>query len=216
MIYKRGHNYPGLLISFDGRDGCGKSTQCNKFTDFLLLNIYKIVQAREPGGTELGEEIRKVLLNPRFKLSAYSELFLFQTSRTQLVTEIIIPALENRKIVCLDRFFDSTTAYQGSAGEVPLNFIFYTNRISSQEISPDRTYVLDVDSKTSAKRIGRELDRIESKNREYHERVRKAFIGLSKLEPDRIKLIDGMRDPDKIHKEIIKDFNDLVNQFGYQ
>ena len=217
MEFKRGHNYPGLLISFDGRDGCGKTTQCVRFAEYLRRENYQVISSKEPGGTIVGDKIRKILLDHDDEpIDSYTELLLFEASRSQSVSEIIKPALKEGRIVCLDRFFDSTTAYQGATGEVSLDLIFYGNRLASHGISPDRTYIFDADQKTIAERIQRNLDRIESKDREFHERVRRAFVGISELESDRVKLIYGNKDPKEIHEEVIRDFAELVKFFGYK
>ncbi|MBI5803838.1 dTMP kinase [Candidatus Pacearchaeota archaeon] len=217
MEFKRGHPYRGILVTFDGRDGCGKSTQHKKFIEYLEKNSYHVISAWEPGGTEVGEKIRTLLLdNSIKKMSSTTEFLLFEASRAQLVDEFIRPALQQGRIVALDRFYDSTTAYQGAAGKLPLDLVLYGNRVASEGISPDRTYILDVDSETAHTRLGTTADRMESKSLDYHERVRLAFKGIAELEPERIKLLDASKSPEELHHEIISDFEFLIKNLGYK
>lgn len=214
----RGHNYPGRLVSFEGRDHCGKSDQYRMFTDYLKRMNFRYVNVREPGGTSVGEDIRKILLRHDLAdIRPNTELLLFESSRGQLFSEIIIPALSKGEIVVADRLFDSTTAYQGAAGKVPLHIIYTANWIACNGVRPDLTNVFDVTPETALKREGPTKDRIESKGHFFQERVRQAYLGISKLEPDRVKVIDAnSEDKEEIHKEVVTHFENMIRLTEYQ
>lgn len=209
---KRGHSYKGLFASFDGRDGSGKSTQRNMLADYLKQEGYDVVTVRDPGGTKAGNQIRHILLHSDLEIDPHTELLLFEASRAQLVGQIIKPALLEGKVVLSDRFWDATTAYQGTAGKVPHHIIYQANLTASQGIEPDRTYILDLSEEEEAlKRLGGEHDRMERKSQDFHKQVRQAFIGLSLLHPERIKLLntDSTSAAD-IHLQIREDMNKYI------
>ena len=217
VVY-RGHHYPGRFINFEGIDGSGKSTQYKLFVKYLKQNGYKVVEGRDPGGTEVGEEIRKILLHfDTSNMSAYTEILLFEASRAQLTEEIIKPALERGEIAVTDRFWDSTTAYQGAAGKVPLELILSANLAASQGIRPDKTNIFDAPLQVARGRQNNAPDRMERKTDNYHERVRQAFLGISMLEPDRVKIYNtNNRSVKEISAEVIKDFLEFVERTGYK
>lgn len=239
----QGHPYRGLFVSFEGPDGSGKTTQLRRLRAYIAANEITdemVVETREPGGTAVGEQIRSILLSHgQEEIESYAELLLFEASRAQLVARRIKPALLEGKLVIADRFFDSSTAYQGAAGNVPIDFVLGANRLASQGISPDRTYLFDVSYDMAQTRMGggrrttppgqtmsgRPIDvkttlfaedRIESKERAYREQVRQGYLGLAKLEPNRFKVIEtDNKNPDEIFAEMLTDFTALCKEKGY-
>tara|TARA_Y100000034_G_scaffold136686_1_gene214936 strand:- start:4098 stop:4766 length:669 start_codon:yes stop_codon:yes gene_type:complete len=210
---KRGHEYRGLFVSFEGGDGSGKSTQFRRACDYLEKEGYDVVQVREPGGTSIGEQIRDILLDvDNEKMAAVAELLLYGASRAQLVDQKIRPALEEGKIVCADRFFDSSTAYQGSL-DIELDDILRLHEIATQGIEPDRTYLLDVDLETASKRVNPLLDRIEARESSYHERVRRAYQDIARVEVDRVTVVDGNDSEDEVEGNVRSDMVAYMDRF---
>src|SRR5437870_4074983 len=196
------------FISLEGSEGCGKSTQVRRLAERLEQSGVPYLVTREPGGTPIGETIRELLqFAPHSSgMTPESELLLFEASRSQLVREIIKPALERGTCVIADRFFDSTTVYQGAARKLDREMVERLNTFAVGDCVPDITFVLDVDAATAELRMQkpRKADRMEQQPAEFYERVRKAYRELATREPRRIVLIDGSRDPDTIDNEIWK------------
>src|SRR5271157_786725 len=142
----------GLFITFEGIDGCGKSTQSKLLAGRLKRAGYKVVYTREPGGTRLAEKLRDILLHPANKISPLAELFLYEASRAEHVSKIILPAVRSKKIVVCDRFFDATVAYQGYGRGLDLNVIETLNRFASTGLTPDLTILLDISAREGLKR----------------------------------------------------------------
>ena len=179
----------GLFITFEGIEGCGKSTQAKLLYHHLRSKGYKCRLTHEPGGTPIGEDIRNILLDPHNRdMSVGAELLLFEASRAQLAREVILPSLNKGIIVICDRFNDSTYAYQAYAGGVDKKIIRDMEKVSIGALNPDLTIFLDVDVKTGLSRA-KKYDRIEKKSLDYHGRVRKGFLALSREYPKRIKAI---------------------------
>ena len=189
----------GKFITFEGVEGCGKSTQARLFYNYLREKGYKCVLTREPGGTPLGEKIREILLSPANKgMSPVCETLLFEASRAALVKKIIIPSLSKGFIVICDRFSDATLVYQGFAGRQNLKKLKAINGYATYGIKPDLTIALDIDTKEGLKRAKRadsrkkkffKWDRMERKSLAYHKIVRKGYSRLAKQEKKRIKII---------------------------
>ena len=185
----------GLFITFEGVDGCGKTTQAKLLYNHLRRNGYRCILTREPGGTSLGEDIRRILLNPGHGgMSAISETLLFEASRSALVKDVILPHLKKGYIVISDRFSDATIAYQGYAGGENLTFLKEMNRYASFGLEPDLTIVLDIDAKTGLKRSKADFkigvrDRMEKKSLAFHRKVRNGYLKLAASHRDRIKVI---------------------------
>jgi len=191
-----------LFITLEGIDGCGKSTQAS-----LLVQRFKqcgvdFISLREPGGTPVGEAVRQVLLDNRLTLSLESELLLYMAARTELVEQVIIPALKENKVVLCDRFTDSTVAYQGYGGGADLHWIQLLNNQATRKLIPSLTILLDLPvEEATARRVG-EKDRMESKDIYFHGRVRNGYLELARKEPQRINVLDATETREIIHDKI--------------
>ena len=194
----------GLFITFEGGDGCGKTTQIKLLDEYLREKGYKTLFTREPGSKGLGIKLREILLNYDGEVSPTCESFLFLADRAQHVDCIIKPALEEGVIVLCDRHTDSTVAYQGYGRGLDLEQIHNLNNIATSGLKPDLTIVLDVDVETSQKRVGAEKDRMESAGIEFFERVRKGFLEIAKQEPERVKVVDSTQTIEEIHQQILE------------
>ena len=197
------------FITFEGSEGSGKSTQADRLGTRLRRDGIPYMLTREPGGTPIGESIRELLqFAPHSSnMTPQTELLLFEASRSQLVREIIEPALERGICVIADRFFDSTTVYQGAARKLDREVIQCLNAFAVGDCSPDITFVLDVDATTAESRMQREprkADRMEQQPAAFYDRVREGYRELATHEPKRIVMIDGSGDVDEIEKQIWK------------
>ncbi len=200
----------GALITFEGSEGCGKSTQVKRLASRLEQAGARVLITREPGGTAIGEKIRDLLqFAPESSaMTPETELLLFEASRSQLVRETIRPALEQGAVVISDRFFDSTTVYQGVARKLEPAVVATLNDFAVGADRPDLTIILDVDVATARARMLRRvrpvqaLDRMEQEPLEFYERVCEGYRELARREPARIRLLDGTRSPDEIENEI--------------
>ena len=196
------------FITFEGSEGCGKTTQVQKLAERLARSRVTHLVTREPGGTPIGETIRELLqfAPHNSSMTPETELFLFEASRSQLVREIINPALERGICVIADRFFDSTTVYQGAARTLDRELIERLNTFAVGDCIPDVTFVLDVNAATAKSRMQgpRKTDRMEQQPADFYERVREGYRALAKREPNRVVLIDGSRTTDEIENEIWK------------
>lgn len=197
----------GFFLSFEGSEGCGKSTQIQLLKSRLEAEGENIVILREPGGTSVGEEIRHLLQHAKAGegMTAEAELLLFAASRAQIVREKIRPLLASGTVVILDRFLDSTTVYQGIARGLPLDSVRAINAFATGGTLPQLTLVLDMDPAIAHQRIhatGRELDRMESQPLAFFEKVRQGYCELAQAEPERMILVDAAREPETIHADI--------------
>ena len=194
------------FITFEGSEGSGKSTQVQRLAARLERSGVPYLVTREPGGTPIGETIRELLqfAPHNSAMTPETELLLFEASRSQLVRETIKPALERGLCVIADRFFDSTTVYQGAARKLDREMVQRLNAFAVGDCVPDITFVLDVDAATAALRMQkpRKADRMEQQPAEFYERVREAYHELAAHEPKRVVLIDGSRDADQIENQI--------------
>lgn len=196
----------GLFITFEGADGCGKTTQLNLLRDYLEKSGYEVILTREPGGKGLGEKIREILLNYDGEVSDRCESFLFLADRAQNIDTIVKPAVQSGKIVLCDRHTDSSVAYQGYGRGLDIDRINMLNNLATDGIKPDLTFVFDIDTETSMQRVGQEKDRMENAGVEFHTKVRNGYLELAKKEPHRIKVIDAAKSIDEVHNEVIKLF----------
>lgn len=197
----------GLFITFEGPDGCGKTTQMKLLAEYLEKKGEEVVLTREPGGKGLGEKVREILLNYDGEVSDRCESFLFLADRAQNIDIIVNPAVKAGKIVLCDRHIDSTVAYQGYGRGLDIERINMLNNLATNGKKPDLTFVFDVDVETSMKRVGKEKDRMESAGIDFHNRVRQGYLELAKQEPNRIKVIDATKSIEEIHDEVIKILN---------
>ena len=200
-----------MLISFEGIDGCGKSTQIKLLKDYFKKKGVKFSVFREPGGTEISEKIRNLLLHETDDMDPTTELLLFSAARSQLVAEEIIPRLKKGEIVILDRFFDSTTAYQGYGRKsAMLSHIETLNKLATHHTNPDITFYLRIDPKDAAKRTQTGIkDRMEKAGEDFFRGVCNGYEKLSRLK--RFEVIDATESPEEIHQKIIQKLNKVLN-----
>ena len=201
----------GLFITFEGADGCGKTTQLKLLAEYLMKNGRDVVITREPGAKGLGEKVREILLNYDGVVSDRCESFLFLADRAQNIDVIVNPAVEAGQIVLCDRHIDSTVAYQGYGRGLDIERINMLNNIATNSRKPDLTIVFDIDVETSQKRVGSEKDRMESAGIEFHNRVRNGYLEIAKQEPQRVKVIDASGDIEDIHNEVKRMINNLLH-----
>ena len=194
------------IISFEGIEGSGKTTQVRLLAEYLRDRGYDVLETAEPGGTGIGEKIRRLLLEPQNHMEPLAELLLYYSSRAQLVKEVIEPAIRRGTIVITDRFTDSTAAYQGYARGIDLGIISTLNEIVVPGIRPFLTFLLDIDVEEGLRRNrhARKEDRFELETVEFHNRVRKGFLDIAAREPERVKIIDASRPPGEVGMEIRK------------
>ena len=198
-----------MFITFEGIDFSGKSTQVELLQNYLVNTGKRVELIREPGGTEISEIVRTILLDKSHnKMTMETEIFLFSASRAQLVRKKIRPYLNEGIYVILDRFHDSTTAYQGYGRGIPLDSVAHINKLAIGDTIPDITFFLDipVSEANRRKKVHNrvELDRIEVSSNEFYEKVRNGYLTLAEKET-RFKIIDGMMNEQDIHKKIIKE-----------
>ena len=191
-----------MFITFEGLDGSGKSTQARLLAEALAGEGRDMVATREPGGTELGERVRELLLADG-EVSPWAEAALFAAARAQLVDEVIAPALRRGADVISDRYLDSSLAYQGIARGLGLERVLELNLHAVRGLLPDRTYLLLIDPRESARRVGDPGDRIEREDDDFRARVDVAYRELAETFPQRITAIDGKRPPREIAEEVL-------------
>ena len=203
-----------LFISFEGIDGCGKSTQVKILLERLDQEGIDSILVREPGGTHISEEIREVLLTNRDDTMAdRTETLLMTASRAQLTHDIIIPSQEKGKFVIADRFADSTLAYQGGGRGLNLDWLIKLNEFATFGVRPDLTFFIDVTAVVGARRRSTvHPDRLENVGHDFQEKVRNQYLKLVKLFPDRFITLDGMESPDVIHNRIWSEINKRMNK----
>ncbi|GAA5345708.1 dTMP kinase [Planifilum fimeticola] len=204
----------GCLITLEGPEGGGKSTQVALLRDFLERAGVPCTVVREPGGTAIGDRIREILLDPRAAdMTVRTEILLYAASRAQLVEQVILPALRRGEVVLCDRFVDSSLAYQGFGAPWDREEIRLVNRVATGGLRPDRTYLLDVPVEESIRRLqsrGRGIDRIEQKGKKFHERVRQGFLRLAQAEPDRFLVVDASRPAEEVFHLLRRDLEKLI------
>ena len=206
----------GFLVTFEGGEGCGKSTQIKLFTEFLKKNKFRFVVSREPGGTPVCEEIRKVLLSSKSEITSKAEFLLFSSARAQHVAEVVEPSLEQGKVVILDRFYDSSFAYQGYAGNLEVKEIEEITKFAIDGCVPDLTIIFDISYEDGIKRKNADvnlktLDRIESKGESYHNKVRAGYLQIAHDNPDRVVVLDATKTKEEIFEEVQDIFLERFN-----
>lgn len=195
----------GTFISFEGIDGSGKSTQIKRLFDSLVSNNIDAILVREPGGTQIGEKIRSILLEKDYVgMTPVTELLLYEAARAQIVAEVIIPSLSEGKTVICDRFFDSTLAYQGYARGLSLESVDFLNHLSTGGVEPDVTFLLDIEPEKAALRMRNRQagnDRLEDEGLYFMKKVRDGYIDMTK-KYDRIIIIDANASVDRVSVQI--------------
>lgn len=195
----------GFLLSFEGIDGSGKTTQIDKTAAWLRAKGYDVLVCREPGGTELGETIRTILLDPRWKdMSPRSEFLLYSASRAQLIDEKVKPHLARANaVVILDRYYDSSSAYQGGGRKLGVDAVSAIHPFATDQLVPDLTLYLDVDWRTSVERRRHDIkDRLEQNAHDFFDRVRQTYRTLCEREPERVQQIDARGEMNDIFQSI--------------
>lgn len=200
-----------LFITFEGADGCGKTTQIELLNKYLLKKGFKTLVTREPGAKGLGEKLREILLNYDGVVSPNCESFLFLADRAQHVDCVIKPALKDGVIVLCDRHTDSTVAYQGYGRQLDIEQIKKLNEVAVNGLKPDLTIVFDIDIETSMQRVGKTKDRMESAGTDFFNRVRNGYLAIAKEEPNRVKVINSADAIENIHKQVIELVDKQVN-----
>ena len=193
-----------MLITFEGIDGSGKSVQAKKTFKFLRQKGISVILLREPGSTPVAEKLRTILLNKKLNIPDLTELLLYEAARAELTAAKIKPALQKGNVVLCDRFYDSTTAYQGYGRKLDIKMVKSLHKVATGNVAPDLTFVFDVDLKTAAKRRGKSPDRLESQSLAFHQRVRRGFKEIARSENRRVKLMDSSSPANEIFDEVRK------------
>lgn len=201
----------GKLITFEGSEGSGKSTQIGLLKKYLKKNKKSVLFFREPGGVKISEKIRRLLLDViNENMSPACELFLYMAARAQLVDEAILPQLEKGNIVLCDRFLDSTVAYQGYGNGADIGFIKKLGDYATKGVKPDLTIVFDLEAEKGLSRINRKKDRIEQRAVSYHQKVQNGYLDIARKEPKRVKVIKVNKTKEEIHAQICQYVDGLI------
>jgi len=202
----------GTFITFEGSEGSGKSTQARMLCQYLKEKKLPVLHLREPGGVKISEAIRRILLNVKNDMMTKEcETLLYMAARSQLLEEVVIPALKEGTIVLCDRYLDSTLAYQGYGNGVDLDAIMQIGQFATRSLTPDLTIVFDIEAEKGLSRTGTMKDRIELRSLAYHNRVRKGYLQLAKEEPQRIKVIKVDKSKEEIGKQVCAYVNTLLS-----
>jgi len=206
------------FISFEGGEGSGKTTIIKQLKIDLEKQGFKVLQTREPGGSEIAEGIRQIILNiANVKMDPRTEALLYAASRRQHLVEVILPALQNGNIVLCDRFVDSSLAYQGYARGLGINQIYELNRFAIEDLLPGLTIYLDLDPEIGLRRIkdnNRACNRLDLESLEFHKKVREGYLLIAKQYPTRIKVVNGSLSKEKLYEEVKKIVLDYFNING--
>ena len=202
----------GLFIVFEGADGCGKSTQVDLLCKYLEDLKYETIKTLEPGGCEIGINLRKILLNYEGYVSNRAELFMYLADRAQHAETVISDSINKGKIVICDRYTDSTLAYQGYARGGNIDEITYLNNLATNNLKPDLVLVLDVDIDVAQKRMGKrsEKDRMEKESLDFHTKVKEAYLDIANKNPDKYKVVDANMGVDAVFCEVKKAVDSLL------
>ena len=191
-----------LFVTFEGIDGCGKTTQAILTYQYLAARGMQVKLLREPGATATAERIREVLLDEKLSIAPVTELLLYEAARSELTSQEIQPALAAGHTVLCDRFYDSTTAYQGFGRKLDIRMVRSLNRLAVGNLKPDLTFLLDLDLRTARSRRGKRPDRLESQPKAFFTRVRSGFLEIARKERRRIKVVDAGRSVDEVFQSI--------------
>jgi dTMP kinase len=198
------------FIALDGLDGTGKSTQCRLLAEWLRARGLAVTTCVDPGGTPLGQELRRIVLHHRGELAPACEALLFMASRAQLVAEVIRPALAHRHVVISDRFLLANVVYQGHGAGLDPAQLWEVGRLSTGGLEPDLTLVLDLPIESALARRGRPADRLESRPADYHERVRRGFLSEAQRRPERVRVIDASGPVEVVQQAIRREVTALL------
>lgn len=207
----------GILITMEGPDGSGKTTQISLLAKVLTSEGREVVQTREPGGTPLADRIRVLVLDPAHdKMTARTEALLYMAARAQHTAELIRPAMERGAVVISDRYADSTLVYQGVARGLPLDSLIWLNRFATEELTPDLTLLLDGDTDCLAQRVASRgnKDRLDNEDPEFHRKVREGFLLLAAQNPERFRVIDADRTVESIQLDIQRCVQEFLQKRG--
>jgi dTMP kinase len=193
---------PGRFLSLDGVDGAGKTTQCRLLAEWLRAQGHDVVTCADPGGTAVGAVIRELLLGHRHDLDLRCEALLFMASRAQLVAEVIAPALAAGRTVVADRFLLANVVYQGHAGGIDPEQLWQVGQLSTGGLEPDLTLVLDLPPEAAGSRRKADADRLESRDAEYHARVRAGFLTEARRRPERVRVVDARPSLEAVQERI--------------
>lgn len=201
----------GKFITFEGSEGSGKSTQIRLAQEYLESKGQNVLFVREPGGVQISERIREILLdNGTLDMGDECETLLYMAARAQLVAEVIVPALDKGTVILCDRFLDSTVAYQGYGNGVDVNTIKAIGAFATRGCQPDLTFLFDIDVDEGFARIQRPKDRIENRGADYHSRVRAGYLAIAKNEPERVKIIEAHCSRDDIQVVVQRHLDELL------
>ena len=200
----------GLFITFEGGDGCGKSTQLSLVEKYLNEKGKTILTTREPGSVGLGVKLREVLLHYDGDVASCAEAFLFLADRAQHIEKVVKPAIEKGIIVLCDRHTDSSVAYQGYGRGEDISQINMLNNIATQGVKPDLTLLFDVSTEVAQTRVGTEKDRMESAGIEFHKKVRQGYLEIAKNEPQRVKVIDANLTIEQVFDQVRKIIDEKI------
>jgi dTMP kinase len=204
----------GVLITFEGVEGSGKSTQVERLAKHLAALGMSCLVSREPGGTPIGEAVRRILLDPKHgEMHGLTELFLYLASRNQFVREMVLPGLESGRVVVLDRFGDSSTAYQGFGRELGEKLVARLNKLATAAVRPSLTVLVDVPVSVGQKRkASGDLDRLERERVEFHERVRQGYLRVARRAPGRFRIVDGTLPADELERSVFRHVEELLKR----
>lgn len=210
----------GRFVVFEGPDGSGKSTQLKRLVQAARAAGVPLCEVREPGGTPVGERIRKHIVLARaeegLEMGVRCEMLLYMASRAELVEKTIMPALQRGELVLADRFVASTLAYQGSAGGLSAADISAVARVATRNLQPDLVVVFDIDEIASAKRLSPLLDRMEAKGAEFHRKVRKGYLDQARTDPGRFLVVDASRSEDQVWEELLVGLREFTSRLSKQ
>lgn len=204
----------GKFIVFEGIDGAGKSTQLNMLYQYLQQKGYNLLSTREPGGTQVGEEVRNILLDPNHgDLQSRTEAFLYAAARAQLVYQVIEPTLKEGKIVICDRFVDSTIAYQGYGRNIPRDFLHQINYLATGGLQPDLVLVFDLPVEEGLSRVNKRSsgDRLEQETQSFYQRVRQGYLEISQQQPHNHTIMDASLPVDKLQQQVRMVVEKVIN-----
>lgn len=195
----------GLFVTFEGIDGSGKTTQALLTYRYLRAGGYRRVKLfREPGSTAVAERIREILLNSRLSMTDVTELLLYEAARAEITARELRPALSKGQIALCDRFYDSTTAYQGYGRKLDIRMVRALHKVAVGDIIPDITFLFDIDLRTSYSRRGENSDRLESQSKAFFNRVRRGFLEVARKDRKRIKVIDAAQPVEDVFNDVMK------------